>query len=133
MRIGYAVAPPPAVALVNRVRLPFNLAGPAQAAAQAALTDQQHLSLTVGTTLMERERLCSALSSFAAPLRRVVPSEANFLLIEFERDANPIYEELLKRAIIVRHFGGGLAGYLRVSIGTPEQNNRFLTALKEVL
>lgn len=128
LRVGYAVAPTAVVQYMNRVRAPFNVSSLAQEAAIAALDDPEHEQRCRAANRAERERVTRALSELGVT---VVPSQANFLFIDLGRPARPVYEALLRRGVIVRPFTG-LENNLRVTLGTPDENERFLKALAEV-
>lgn len=130
LRAGYAVAPVELVSALERVRLPFNLNGVAQAAALAALDDEAHLSKVVSCNRSERARLSAALSELGF---RVAPSQANFLCAELpSSDARTMFEALLQKGVIVRPMGG-MPRQLRTSVGLPEENDRLTAALRELL
>jgi histidinol-phosphate aminotransferase len=131
LRIGYALSHPGVADILNRVRQPFNVSLPAQAAAVAALGDDEHLSRSIRTNNTELARVTGEIERTGL---RFVPSVCNFLLVDFGRDAGPVYEALLRRSVIVRPVGNyGLGDCLRISIGTPEENTRLINALGAVL
>jgi histidinol-phosphate aminotransferase len=131
LRLGYLVGPPEYVAEMNKVREPFNTNHLAQVAAVAALADERHLRRVIRLNKSERLRLGSELAVLGL---EVVPSEANFLLVGVHRDGNALYQELLRRGVIVRPVGNyGYPRHLRVTVGLPEENDRFLAALREAL
>ncbi|HEX6765495.1 MAG TPA: histidinol-phosphate transaminase [Polyangiaceae bacterium] len=129
LRVGYAVAPPAIIDYMNRVRAPFNVTTPAQAAATAALDDRAHVEKSVELNAAERTRVVAALEKLGV---RTAPSQTNFVLADVGRPARPVYDALLRRGVIVRPFGN-LPTSLRVTFGLPEENDRFLAALGEVL
>ena len=130
-RCGYGVTSAELVGLMERVRQPFNLSSLAQAGARAALADQDHVRHAVRETLRERERVHAALEALGL---RVVPSHTNFLLVDFGRDGAALNLALMRRGVIVRPMGPyGLSQSLRVTIGLPSENDRFLAALREIL
>lgn len=129
LRVGYGIGPKDLVGYLHRVRPPFNVTLPSQEAAIAALSDRAHLELTVSNNTTERARLEREMTSLA---RRVYPSQANFILADFGRPSAELYEVLLDRGVIVRPIPG-LTTHLRVTVGTPRENDRFLSALREVL
>lgn len=130
LRVGYAIGPKAVIGYMNRVRAPFNVGRVAQAAALAALEDREHIERSQRMNREERARLSAALGEL--PGVTVVPSQANFVFIDVGRLARDVYAQLLKKGVIVRPFGG-LPTSLRVTVGTPEQNDRFLKALGEVI
>jgi histidinol-phosphate aminotransferase len=127
LRIGYAVAHPEIIELVNRLRESFNANGLALLAAETALGDRAHLRHVVENTRAERERVAAALRARGL---RVLPSQGNFVLIDFRREAAPIEADLLRKGVVVRPMiAYGLPECLRVTISTPAENDRFLEAL----
>ena len=130
LRVGYAIAQPTLTDLMNRVRQPFNVNSLAQAAAIAALQDTEFLakSFTVNS-----EGKAQLQQGFAKLGLTFVPSYANFVLVKVG-DAARVNLELLKRGVIVRPVAGdGLPEWLRVSIGLPHENQKFLEALAAVV
>ena len=131
MRIGYAISHPEVADALNRIRPAFNVSNVAQAGAIAALADQAHVEQVAARTIAGREHLQAALSALGL---RYAPSAANFLLVEIGARAPEIYEQLLRGGIIVRPTAGyGLARHLRISIGLPEQNNKLIALLGQLL
>ncbi len=129
LRIGYAVAPSEGIALLNRVRQPFNVNAMAQAAALAALDDDAHIARTREMVEEGLDQLSQGLAAAGVPY---VPSAANFLLVKVGRGAE-YFEALLRRGVIVRPVDNyGLPEYIRVTVGTPAENRRFLDALAAV-
>jgi histidinol-phosphate aminotransferase len=129
MRVGYAIGPANLIDYMNRVRAPFNTTLPAQAAAIAALDDRAHVAKSREANTIERKRLTHSLLALGL---EVLPSQANFVLVNVGRPARLVYERLLERGVIVRPFGN-LPTSLRVTCGLPHENDRFLTALEQVL
>jgi len=131
LRIGYGIGPAPLIALLNRPRQPFNTNSLAQAAATAALRDEQHVASTRRITeagLRYLAEQCRALGL------SVVPSVANFLLVDVGRPGPATADALLRHGVIVRPMAGyGFLTHLRISIGTPPENERCIAALKAVL
>lgn len=128
-RVGYGIGPAELIKYVDRLRAPFNVGVLSQEAALAALADQEHLAKVVQLNQQERARLQAELIPLAA---RVYPSQSNFVLVDFGRDARELDEQLLSAGVITRLIPG-LANCLRISIGTPEENTRLLEVLGEVL
>lgn len=129
-RVGYAVAPPEVVSLFYRTKLPYNLSTPAQEAAIEALRHQETVQQTIAQIRAERTRLAQALRTLPV-VREVFPSEANFLLVRFTSAARRIYEKLLEQGIVTRYRGQLplCEETLRITIGTPEENNVLFSAL----
>lgn len=131
LRIGYMVSNAEIASIVNRLRAPFNVNSAALAAAVAALDDTEFLKTVVAGNNTERERYAAFCKEVGLDM---VPSSANFVLIDFKRDAFPIYDYLLHKGIIVRPVKGyGLDTMLRISIGTKEQNDALFACLREYL
>lgn len=130
LRVGYGVAQPELTDLLNRVRQPFNVNAVAQAAAVAALDDAEFLARSYALNLAGIEQLTRG---FEALGLEYVPSYGNFMLVKVGPAAR-VYEALLRRGVIVRPVANyQLPEWLRVSIGLPEENERFLDALPEAL
>jgi histidinol-phosphate aminotransferase len=131
LRVGYAVADPDCVSLLNRIRQPFNVNSVAQAAALAAMDDDSHVveclrMIEAGRAFLSQE--------FTAMKLKYAPSRANFILVDVGRSASEVFHWLLKEGVIVRPMTSfGMESALRVTIGTPEENRRFVKALKKVL
>lgn len=130
LRVGYGVSQPELIDMMNRVRAPFNTNSLAQAAALAALEDDAHVERT-------RQINREGLSYLRAQMMRLgleaVPSWANFLLVRVG-DAGRIYEALLRRGVIVRPMGFyGFPEFVRVTVGLPAENERFVRTLEEIL
>lgn len=126
LRVGYGVAPAPLWDALGRLRPAFNVNHVAQAAALAALDDEAHLQRYLALNRGERARLASGLRAWGA---RVAPSQANFLHVDLTEPAAPICQALERAGIIVRALGGGDTPAVRISVGTPEENDRLLAAL----
>jgi len=130
LRIGYGIARPELIQVLQKARQPFNVNGLAQAAALAGLADEEHRRETKRTTDEGRAYLQE---QFAAMNLRFVPSVANFVLVNVG-DGAKIFRALLERKIIVRALKGyNLPEWIRISVGTMEQNRRCIAALQEVL
>jgi len=126
LRIGYAIARPEGVMMLNRVRAPYNVNRLAQVAAVAALEDTDHLERTRAVILAERPRLRAALEARGAPSPH---SQANFLLVKVGERAPELRAALFASGILVRDGAGvGFPGHLRIAVGTRELNDRLLAA-----
>lgn len=126
LRIGYAIAQPALTDLLNRVRHPFNVNSLAQAAALAALGDAAFLAQSDELNRSGMQALEQGFERLGLPF---VPSKANFVLVKVGAGAR-VYQELLKRGVIVRPVANyGLPDWLRVTVGLPQENARFLDAL----
>lgn len=130
LRIGYGIAPAETVEILQKTRQPFNANGIAQAGALAGLADHEHQTRTKAVTDEGRTLLQEA---FADMGLEFIPSYANFVLVNVG-DGRAVFEQLLKRGIIVRAMNGyKLPQWIRVSVGTPEQNRRCVEAMRELL
>lgn len=129
LRLGYGIGAPDLVASLERVRQPFNINSLAQAAALAALDDDEHLARTRENNRVGRRELEVGLRSLGLSF---VPSAANFLLARVG-DGQRVFLELQRRGIITRPMGGyDLPEFIRITVGTPEENRRCLNALREI-
>jgi histidinol-phosphate aminotransferase len=116
---------------MNRVRQPFNVNAMSLAAALVALDDEAHLQESIQVNNEGMKMLTEACDQLGLGY---IPSVGNFLTIDFGRDAMPIYEGLLREGVIVRPIGVyGMPNHLRVTIGLPEENMRFIDSLKKAL
>jgi histidinol-phosphate aminotransferase len=130
LRLGYGIGPKPLIAAFERIRQPFNVNALAQAAAMAALDDSVHLANTRANNQM-------GLTFFQETFTRLrwefIPSHANFILLNVG-DGAQVFRALQSRGIITRPMASyDLPAWLRISIGTPQQNHRCLQALTEIL
>jgi histidinol-phosphate aminotransferase len=131
MRVGYGVAAPEIVEAIDTIREPFNSNSLGQAAALAALGDREHVDRGVALNREEKPRLESELSRRGLA---TLPSLANFLSVDLRRDGALVFRRLLEKGIIVRPLQAyGMPNWLRVSVGTAEENALFLSALDAVL
>lgn len=130
LRVGYLVAEPALLALLEPVRESFNVNALALVAAQAALADATHLQKVVSRTREERDWLAAMLRGLGL---RVSPSQTNFLLVHFGPETPAIEQALLLQGIVVRPMGGyGLGEYLRITIADRQENERLLAGLTAV-
>lgn len=131
LRVGYALANPEITDLLNRVRLAFNPNLLAQSAAVAALGDREHIRRTVE---MNEEGLQQMRDAYVDLGLEFIPSVCNFYTVDVGGPAKPVFDGLLQQGVIVRPVANyGLPNHLRISIGTPEQNTRLVSALRKVL
>ncbi|MDA8390436.1 MAG: histidinol-phosphate transaminase [Gammaproteobacteria bacterium] len=129
LRVGYGLSSAALAGLMNRVRQPFNVSTAAQAAAVAALADQDYMRMVVARSNEAREAMRAQLAARGLP---VLPSAGNFLCVEVG-DGGAFYQALLRRGVIVRPLGPyGMSRHIRVTMGTPAENDRFLQALDAV-
>jgi histidinol-phosphate aminotransferase len=130
LRIGYGLAKAELVEALQKTRQPFNANGIAQAGALAGLQDEEH---QLKTRQITHEGRALLQGSFARMGLDYVPSYANFVLVKVG-DGKKVFQGLLQKGIIIRDMNAyGLPEWIRVSVGTPEQNRRFLEALPSVL
>lgn len=130
LRIGYGLAPAHLAGLLQKARQPFNTNALAQAGALAALADEQHIQQTRRVNQQGLGYLCEALTQRGIEW---VPSFANFLLIKCGH-GDDVFKNMLKQGVIVRAMSGyKLPDWIRVSIGTPEENKRVLEVFDAVL
>ncbi len=131
LRVGVLIAPPEVNSIFNRVRKPFNINALAQVAVVAALEDKEHLRKVQQLTW-------EGLDYYSAELVKMGvkhwPSQANFVLFDCGRDADEVYQELLREGVILRPLKPyQMPNYLRMSVGLPEENEAAIRALKKVL
>ncbi|MHC1632172.1 MAG: histidinol-phosphate transaminase [Methanotrichaceae archaeon] len=128
MRLGYALVPEWIAYQYRKVTPPFSVTVPSIAAGVAALEDLDYMKNVISEIKRERERLLKEVPS-------AYPSGGNFLYVETKEPSKIVAEELLKRGIIIRDcasFRGAGDHYVRVTIGTPEQNDKFIRAYREI-
>jgi histidinol-phosphate aminotransferase len=131
LRIGYAIGTVELLSAMNKLKTPFNTSGVAQAAALAALDDKEHVARCIKTNASERTWLNEELTKLGL---RPVTSESNFVFMEVGPAAGNISDDLLHMGVIVRPLAWmGFPAAIRVSVGTAEENGKFLRAMAEVL
>lgn len=131
LRVGFAVADPALIAVMERVRESFNVNALALAAAEAALADDDHLQAALAGNAAQRDRLGRALAERGLA---VAPSQTNFLLVGFGERATGLESALVARGVVLRPMSGyGLGDCLRITVGREDENARLLSALDEVL
>jgi histidinol-phosphate aminotransferase len=130
LRLGYGIGHPDVIAALEKVRQPFNINSIAQAGALAALEDQQHLARSRENNRIGLEYLQNSLRQLGL---EIIPSHANFVLVRVG-DGQRVFEEMQRSGIIIRPMAGyHLPEWIRITVGTPAENNRCLQALKRVL
>ena len=127
-RVGYAIAQPELIAVLEKIRLPYNLPSVSQVAAQIALAHRQQLLEVIPQLLQEREQLVSVLAQH--PALQVWPSQANFIYVTLAPNASAqtltmIHQRLHQQGTLIRRIANGF----RITIGTPAENRRTLTRL----
>lgn len=131
LRLGYSVSSSALAELLNRARQPFNVNHLAQVAGLAALEDHAHIA---ASQAMNRQGLLQLAEGLEARGLRYIPSVGNFLTFDLAQEPEPVYQALLRQGVIVRPVANyGLPGFLRVSVGTTQENDRFFQALDQVL
>ncbi|MDD5748410.1 MAG: histidinol-phosphate transaminase [Actinomycetota bacterium] len=131
LRIGYGIVHPEIAGYIERVRPPFNVNGLAQVAAIAALDDEEHLKKTVNSNSEGRLFLSRELKRLGF---EVVPSQANFILFKYENLTRELPVKLLEKGIVVRDGEElGYSGYIRMTVGTMEENNLVVDAIEQIL
>jgi len=131
LRIGYGITRPEIAAAVDRVTEPFNVNMLAQTAAIAALGDKEHVKASRRMNAAGKVYLGAVFNAMGL---KYVPTEANFIFVDTGRNCREIFKQLLQKGVIVRT--GDIFGYptfIRVTIGSQEENERFIHSLKEIL
>jgi histidinol-phosphate aminotransferase len=127
LRVGFVIAGEEIINEVNKVRLPFNVNALSQTVAVSALEKKGLMKQYVKSVISERDILFKELSDIEGIV--AYPSEANFILFKVE-DPDRVFQSLLKKGVLVRNVKGVVAGCLRVTVGTPEENRIFIKALR---
>ncbi len=131
LRVGYSLSSVEIADLLNRVRQPFNNNSLALVAAKAALSDVEHVRATIENNTLGMVQLTEGFKELDLTW---IPSAGNFVSVDLKQAGLPIYEKLLRKGVIVRPIDVyEMPNFLRISIGTPTENAKFLNALKEVL
>ncbi|MBQ0744072.1 MAG: histidinol-phosphate transaminase [Pseudomonas sp.] len=131
LRVGYGICQPAIADAMNRVRQPFNVNSLAQAAALATLEDDAYLA---ESRRINREGMAQLEAGFTSLGLTWIFSRGNFIAVDLGREAAPVFQGLLRQGVIVRPVANyGMPNHLRVSIGLPEENQRFLEVLGQVL
>ncbi len=131
LRIGYGIANPDMIQLIERTREPFNVNLMAQKAALASLSDKEHLQRSNEVNTSGKKFLYEAFEDMGL---EYIPTHSNFIMVKVGKHSREVFVELQKKGVIIRTGDiFGLDDYIRVTIGTEEENKRFIKALKEVL
>jgi len=131
LRVGYGVASSKIIEYMNKVRQPFNVSSVAQAAALASLNDKAFIKKVRSLVLKEKYKLYYALDKMGL---KYVGSDTNFVLINIKQDSKNVFNRMLKKGVIVRDMCAyGLRNYIRVTIGKPSENRKFLKVLKKII
>ncbi|MDY5588665.1 MAG: aminotransferase class I/II-fold pyridoxal phosphate-dependent enzyme [Arcanobacterium sp.] len=128
LRLGYMAASRAIIEQVMLVRLPYHLSALTQAAAHAALAHRSSLMAQVAQLRVDRDQLARDIAELGFT---VAPSDANFVFFGVLKDRHAVWQGLLDRGVLIREVGPD--GWLRVSVGTPEENRAFMAALREVV
>jgi histidinol-phosphate aminotransferase len=128
LRVGFLIADAGLINEVNKVRLPFNLNALSQAMALEAFKNKNIIESQIKNITSERERLFEELSS----IKDITPypSEANFILFK-TKNTDVVFQKLIKNGVLVRNLSSAVKDSLRVTVGTPEENNFFIKALRK--
>ena len=131
LRVGYGISHQDIANLLNRVRQPFNVDLPALVAATAALSDTDYLKKGCK---VNSDGIAQLYQGFESLQLEYIPSVGNFVCVDFKENAQPIYDELLRKGVIVRPVANyKMPTFLRVSVGLHRENEKFLIALRKVL
>jgi histidinol-phosphate aminotransferase len=131
LRVGFAASSPEIADILNRARMPFNVNTIAAVAARAALLDQDHVARSI---VMNKQGMLQMEAGLKKLNVNYIPSLGNFIAIDVQQSAAEIYQQLLQLGVIVRPLTAyDMPNYIRVTIGTAEQNERFLQALQTVI
>jgi histidinol-phosphate aminotransferase len=127
LRIGYGITTPEIAELMNKVRQPFNTNTAAQVAALAALADRKHVEKSIANNNEGKQFLYQSFQRLGISY---TPTETNFVFFETALDGRELYNALLKQGVIIRPMGGR---NLRVTIGLPDENRRFVAELEKIV
>jgi len=131
IRVGYGIAKPELIGYLNRVVNPFTTNRLAQVAALASLDDEEHYRKVLKTNQEGKKYLYRELKKIGL---FYLPTETNFIFIDLKKDSEIVFEKLLKKGIIIRPGKTwGCPNFVRVTIGTPYENEKFINALKEIM
>jgi histidinol-phosphate aminotransferase len=131
LRVGYGIARPDIIRAVEQVREPFNVNSLAQVGALAALGDTEHVNRSRAVNADGKRTLMAAFDRMGLPY---APTEGNFILVDVKRNCREVYEGLLRKGVIIRTGDVfGLATWIRVTIGTHDENARFLHELEPLV
>jgi histidinol-phosphate aminotransferase len=132
MRVALLIGPPELVHELNKVRLPYNLNSLSQAAAGLYLDEEGAFLEQAAAVRRWRGELCAAMETL--PGIHIRPTDANFIFFSCDFDADRVYSRLKERGILIRNFNapGPMRGFMRVTVGTREENGEFLEVLKNI-
>ncbi|MFZ9028843.1 MAG: histidinol-phosphate transaminase [Crocinitomicaceae bacterium] len=129
-RVGFAITSEEVIGYMNKIKPPYNVSALNQKAAIEALRDKDGFNQRLKAILEEKDKLKAALTNLKKVVK-IYPSDTNFLLVEFE-DANRTYNELVDRKVIVRNRSGYIKNCIRITVGSKEENEILMNALKEL-
>jgi histidinol-phosphate aminotransferase len=131
LRVGYAISCKENINYLNRVRGPFNVNAAAQVAALAALYDRDFVQKSVKNNQEGKRYLCQCFDNMGI---EYIPTYANFIMVKVNRNSKELFNQLLLKGIIIRSGDiYGMDDWIRLTVGTPEENRQFIAALKEML
>lgn len=131
LRIGYGIASSEVISYIERIRPPFNVSSVAQAGAVAAMDDKQRIKKSKKMVLQQKKYLYKELDKIGMGY---IPSSANFILVNMKKDGKIIFEQLLRKGIIIRAMEEyGFKNFIRVTIGTPSENKKFLKEITKII
>ncbi|MBU0687050.1 MAG: histidinol-phosphate transaminase [Candidatus Margulisbacteria bacterium] len=131
LRVGYGIARPEIIKYLNLVKLPFNVNGLAQIAGAAALKDTAHVKRSIKNNKAGKKYLYKELDALGLDYKK---TEANFIFVSLKQNADEMFLNLMRKGVIIRPLTSfGLPQAIRVTVGTPAQNKKFVEALKKVL
>lgn len=133
IRLGISIANPEIIDYMMKVKAPYNINKLTSEAAIRGYSNIESMKTNVGEILSERERLISELEKVGG-VEKIFPTDANFMIFKVP-EALDIYKKLAEKGVIVRYRGNEphCDNCLRLTIGTPDENDQFITALKQVI
>jgi histidinol-phosphate aminotransferase len=130
-RIGYTIGDPELISLINKIRNPFNVTLLTQTAAVAAINDDEFLAKVIANNDEGKKYIYEEFDKMGLEYAK---TEANHIIFDSKKDNSMVFNEILKRGVIIRPIGGFTTKtWLRVSLGTMDENREFIKVLKEVL
>ncbi|WP_452232190.1 histidinol-phosphate transaminase [Lacinutrix sp. MEBiC02595] len=130
VRVGVAYANEAIIKLYNRVKPPYNVSTLNQDAVLKSLNNVEEVTQNIDTILLERTKLKDALSTLSI-VKKVYPTDANFLLVEVD-NANKTYQYLIEKKVIIRNRNAQVENGIRITVGTKEENEKLISALKDI-
>jgi histidinol-phosphate aminotransferase len=131
LRLGLAFGAREIIDIFSRVKYPYNVSAAVQGIVAERLSEAEKVAAQIAEIKSERARVMAALEASPA-IEKVFPSDANFVLVRTAGDARALYDELIARGIIVRDRSRipGCEGCLRITVGTPEENDKLIHSIK---